>query len=385
MENNQPEVGAILLLVIFIISVLLVVIFVFVILLTQRRPQTTTPPLSSPTPFSVVEQSPTVTPTITPIKDKAISPKIHRVLTIGFNPVENGRSYADEYFQYQMGGSAESAEQKVWSDTKNAFSKVTKGSFQFEIVKSIKISSPYTYPDGFSCSLSSYSQCTSSFNHATCEARKYQFDYIAWIKQQRICEIAKEAQADEIWMLSLPYILAWENFMIGPSVGFSVNWPSFVIDSCDKHYIVVNGTYDRPTNMLHNVGHRVEDTMNYLTQTWTAADKEKYWGRFTKTCGSTHVPHNTTTAYDYGNVSTSVSNCIDWANFPEFTGTSESINCQRWGCSDAGWQEFWLSHLPKKSGETQMTSIGGKKFSFPNNWWGLLLSPDEAIAKRKEM
>lgn len=185
--------------------------------------------------------------------------------------------------------------------------------------------------------------------------------------------------------------------MIGPTQGFDVNGRSYKIDTCSKHFIVVNGTYDRPTNMLHNIGHRVEATMRYLTQNWINADRQKYWDQFASiekyngqvvsgvTCGNAHFPFNASQDYAYDNKNVQTNNCSDWKNFPNLKNTQESYGCDKWGCTDEGWQERWLGSIPKNTGETQMTSRSGKKINFPNNWWNLLLSPDLAIAKHGEI
>lgn len=364
----------------------------------SASPSTSPQPSPSVTPSATPKTTPKITPTPSPTPTSSPTSQLiqKKVLTVGFNPTENGTTYADAYFKYGMGGrTAAQTEDYVFQDTVAAFKRLSKDNIQFSIVKKINITESPTYPDGFQYTLTSYKNCvwgTPDFKPDECEARKLQFDYVAWMEKHRICQIAEEAGADEIWMLSLPYMMAWENFMVGPTRGFDVNGANYVVPSCHKHFIVVNGTYDRPTNVLHNIGHRVEATMMYLTTSWKLEDQSKHWLKFSgmggevpDSCGNTHFPHNARQGYDYGNTTTKASSCVDWKNFPNYTGAKTEINCSTWNCHDQGWQEYWLSYIPSGSGTVTMTSLSGKTFEFPKNWWTLLLSPGAAIEMKQKM
>ncbi|HEX7017478.1 MAG TPA: hypothetical protein VF209_01045 [Patescibacteria group bacterium] len=324
----------------------------------------------------------------------------HKVLAVGFNPVENGVTFADTYFAAAMGASASATEDRVFADTAEAFGRLSQGQIKFEVAKKIQITESPTYPDGFVFTLESYKPCvwgTPDFQPEECERRKQQFNYNQWIQEHRICEQAQEIGATEIWMLSLPYMMGWENFMVGPTVGFNVNGANYIVSSCAQHFIIVNGTYDRPTNVLHNIGHRVEATMQYLTASWQPEDRAQHWERFVKfgtpesvaqldvSCGNTHFPPNASIGYEYNNPTPVRNNCADWKNFPEYRGTTTTVGCEVWGCADASWQEYWLSAVPAGEGTVTMTSVTGKTFEFPRNWWTLLLSPTEAIKMKQQM
>jgi len=349
--------------------------------------------------FLILLYSSSFLKTSSPLPSELPQPKTtYRILTIGFNPRENGTSFADTYFSEQMGMDSKELEQRVAYGTTLSLSKIT--GYQFNVVKSISVDTPYTYDDGFAYSLDSYKKCVYGgpyFEPQPCENRKYLFNYEKWIAENKICEIADENDIDEIWMLSLPYVMTWENFMIGPTKGFDVNGFTYVTPACKKHYIVLNGTYERPENLMHDIGHRVEATMNFLTQNWKAEDRKKYWEDFSSpiqykdpkapngSCGNTHFPFNADSSYDYANETVSQNSCSDWKNFPDLKGTTAENSCRDWGCSDSGWQEFWLSNIPKSEGEVEMSTSKGKKFTFPKNWWPLLLSPDAAIMKEQEL
>jgi hypothetical protein len=150
--------------------------------------------------------------------------------------------------------------------------------------------------------------------------------------------------------------------------------------------------------MMHVIGHRYEATMRYLTATWKAADVTNYWDKFAATqlyngtvptsayCGNAHYTANSTVAYDYSNTSkTAANNCGDFGNFPNYSGVTATGNCSLWGCTESGWDKYWLKNVPMRSGSVSMTSKSGKTFVFPKNWWSLWLYPEAAITQRAKM
>ncbi len=324
----------------------------------------------------------------------------HRIMTIGFNLADGGGNAADRYYQSAMGGTAAVAEARVWAETKQHFEKVTHNTFSFEIVKQLQISQMQPYSDGFNFSVESYAKCVqgnAQFDGSWCESHKQLFDYKNWIESNNLCQIINENDIDEVWMLSLPFVMQYENFMVGPTDGFDVNGPGVKVSECNKHVVFINGTYDRPTNLLHNMGHRIERTMQYITSNWSESDRNRAWGNFAATqmydgsvpnqpyCGNGHYPANTAQAYQYDSSATRTTNCGDWKNFPDFVGTQTQISCSDWGCSDPGWQEYWLSALPHSEGQAVLANKDGKLFYMPKNWWLVLLRPDFAIQLKPTM
>lgn len=368
-------------------------------------PRTTSTP--SPTASPTATPNPTTQPTATPIPPTGLASGLEnttsfspRVLVIGYNPTENGIGLADRYFTNSQYPSSTAIENAVFNSTRDSFSSLSNGSINFNIVKTMHITSFPTYPDGSTYTLDSYRKCVytnPSYDAASCEQKKWQFDYGKWVKDNAVCETAQSVNADEIWVLSPPYIMAWEAFMIGPNSGFDVNGANYSISSCNKHYIVMDASYDRPENMLHDIGHRVEATMRYLTQNWRDEDTQNYWERFAALklyngqppssgyCGNAHYPSNTGSAYEYTKSESKPNTCSDWSNFPDFTGSSQFIGCSAWGCNDAGWQKYWLASLPHSPGKVLVTNKQGKQFYFLKNWWVYLLYPENAISARQIM
>lgn len=189
--------------------------------------------------------------------------------------------------------------------------------------------------------------------------------------------------------------------MIGPKSGFWVNGPFYKIDGCNKNYIVVTSEFG-PHPFTHVYAHRIEATMTFMTENWNTSDRQKYWENFSVVCqlpmgtnttpcpmtycGYGHIPSNAQSQYDYSNKTYKKSSCVDWKNFPNFTGQTENLNCDRWNCSDKapnGWEEFWFGSLPRSDGEIDMISRHSTTFKMKKNWWYYLLYPENAIQFRQ--
>lgn len=318
-----------------------------------------------------------------------------KVLVIGIDPTDTaGASLANTYFKNQMGGiNADQFEERHAVQTIEDFNQLSNGRIQYQMIGHLRFTDFPIYPNGFSFTIDSYKQCvwgTPEFNPTFCDNQKWQFPYVQYFQNHEICQKAEALNADEIWIYSPPYILAYEAFMIGPNPGYWVNGPSFTIPECIKHIVIVNGAYDTPDNFLHSYGHRVEATIDYLMQSWPTEDRFKYWERFaarnpttrsseTPFCGNVHFPFNYRFEYDVGSTIEKTSICTDFANFPTYTGDRESYSCERWGCTDRGWQKHWFSFIPHSEGTTAITNTSGVTYQFKKDWWFYILFPENAL------
>lgn len=359
-------------------------------------------PQSSPRPLSIDIPQPVISPlpTSTPVPSSTPSPSTPtptsynlNVLAIGYDPAQGDRDLVTTYFSSMLKGqTVASYEDNIFATTANNFRELSKGRINFTIKKKLRITNFQTYPDGFNYTVDSFSKCVwgnPSFDPTGCDIRKSQFDYVKFIAQNNICSLITDNNIDAVWMVSVPYVMAWETFMIGPNYGFPVNGESYATPGCLKHFIVLDGTYDRPETVLHSFGHQIEATMVYLTSIWSDVDKNKYWDSFArwgtgndatyKTCGNTHFPTNAKVGYDYSNKTNEVSTCPDWKNFPDLKGTTVTINCTAWGCDDPGWQKYWFASLPASPGAITLTGKYGNQIQFKKDWWYYLLDPDKAI------
>lgn len=324
-----------------------------------------------------------------------------RVLYVILNPVEGNKNMAEEFFGWLYGGkSVEEWENLQAEKNITSFKRLSNNTINYQIVKKINVSQFPKYTNGFQYDFETYRNwgCTTGDPQGNCERQKWLFDNVAWVKDNRICEIANENNVDEIWTISPPFIMTYESFMIGPSDSFYINGPAFNLPAeCRKHYAVLDMVYDREGPFLHIYGHKIESNMRYLTQNWKSEDYQKHWENFSAVsrysepygidgepyarayCGNAHFPSNAVKHYDFANLTYKDSTCVDWKNFPNYTGQTQNLNCQSWGCNEPGWQEFWFASLPKSEGEIEIEDNSGKKFLFKKNWWYYLLYPENSI------
>jgi hypothetical protein len=323
-----------------------------------------------------------------------------RVMTIGYNPVEGTQNLATRYFSGSwQGRTVTQQENYIFNRAINNLYTITNSKVNYKRVKHLNISDFPTYSNGLSSyTMNSYAKCisgTAQTDLAYCDARKYAFDYVAWAQRYGICSLINQNNIDEIWMLSSPYILTWENFMVGPTNGFGVNGSSFLTSGCKRHVVVNNPVYDRPDTVLHNYAHRVEATLDRLSRYWTGAEHQKYINAFmtlqqydgtavsAARCGNGHFPGNTNVDYKYNSATNATIKCKDFINFPNYTGASEVINCNAWGCDDEGWQKYWLKYLPNNNSRVAVNTftLAGTEQVY-RDWWKYILFPDILIYRK---
>jgi hypothetical protein len=359
---------------------------------------TSTTPTPIPTPSAPLR--PSASPSPLPSASSVIySP---RVLLIGLDPTDatTGASLANTYFSWQMNYQTSTQyEQTIATQTIQDFKDLSAGRINYVQADHLHLTDFTTYPNGFVYTVDSYKKCvwgTPDFDPTTCDTQKWAFPYVDYFKEHQICEKAAEVQADEIWIMSPPYILAWEAFMVTPSQGYWVNGNVYVVSTCQKPYVVVNATYDRGNSMLHSYAHRTESTIDYLMRNWSTQDRFKYWEKFaardpsTRTsgqpfCGNTHFPFNFRSEYDFSNPATKASTCADFANFPNYTGAQSVYGCDRWGCDDRGWQKEWLGSIPHTTGTFTATTTGGKSYQFNRDWWYYILYPEHTLQSENSL
>ncbi len=329
-------------------------------------------------------------------QDNPVPSKHVKVLLITFNPHEGAPSVVDRYFfdafaqfnpkpvnAYQF---ADALVKRTIED----FYCASEGMLHFHVTQIHDVRTFPTYSNGFTYTLNSYGTCLSGTDEQkqACLERRDLLNFPKWLTEQKVCERAEAADADEIWLMSPPFLANGEAMMIGPTPGFFVNGPSYVLPQCKKHYISVNPTYDRPEEFLHSYGHRVESTMEYLTSVWKEEDRQTYWRDFSRFgspteikpyCGNIHYPTNTLMEYGYGVNAAATSTCPDWQNFPNLAATAETMSCSKWGCTGRGWYVYWFSALPRHDGMAALVAKNEMPFMFSRNWWDYLLDPDKAI------
>lgn len=136
-------------------------------------------------------------------------------------------------------------------------------------------------------------------------------------------------------------------------------------------------SYERGVGeMLENLGHRVESTMQKVFE--RTAGTDNLWERFCRyekrnpglaALGNVHYAPNSDRDYDWNNASRVMSECDDWLyNFPNFKGVRRMVTASDWGNGNTReHHKWWLKHLPKTA---------GRKNGIHNNWWQYVMNPN---------
>jgi hypothetical protein len=89
--------------------------------------------------------------------------------------------------------------------------------------------------------------------------------------------------------------------------------------------------------------------------------------------GNCHVPPNGQDGYDYNNKRSVLSYADNWLRYPDLSGPPRQIGSEEWNHTQFGYQQWWLSHIPKSPGHTQHGY---------NNWWIYIANTDEDLPDR---
>jgi len=201
-------------------------------------------------------------------------------------------------------------------------------------------------------------------------------DYPKLLRDYGICDLSNKKKISELWLWGGPWFGFWEAVQAGPDP-IITNGPPIVGTDCQRTLDIMGFSYERGVaDMVHDFAHRVEGNMDHVYGR-RAPDETNPWNKFTLVdrdtpgrggCGTVHDPVNAPPGeeYIYWNTQTVPSSCDDFLNYPDLTGTFVDVNCSTWGCTDLGYYQWWLGHLPRAHGVTD-----GKL----NNWWAYVLHP----------
>lgn len=189
-------------------------------------------------------------------------------------------------------------------------------------------------------------------------------DYNKMLADNSVCEYLNTNVIDEVWIWGFGNGGFWEANMAGTGA-YWTNGPVINGTSCQKAIHVMGFNYELPYEYaLHSIGHRIEGTMrNFLSSEFNSFSV--YQANGNSSCGSVHFPSNGKADYDYGNSTYTSSDCSDWS--VNHTGARESINCTKWGCSQAGYMMWWLQNIPGDN--NRLTRFNDNAMP---NWWKLI-------------
>ena len=106
-------------------------------------------------------------------------------------------------------------------------------------------------------------------------------DYRVMIKTCKMAELVDSGEVDEVWMFGDPYFGWFESCMAGPGT-FWINGTPLLDVKCKRAFAIMGFNYERgPGEMLEDLGHRAESTMERVFGGWKAGEASNDWERFT--------------------------------------------------------------------------------------------------------
>ena len=198
-----------------------------------------------------------------------------------------------------------------------------------------------------------------------------------------ICGKANRGEIDEVWIYNGPWFGFYESTLVGPGAYWYNSTPVPKPYTCNRLVPIMGPSPHVGVDYeIHDFGHRTEATMKKVYGVWDSSNPvHNNWEKFTLVkslaagysysgCGNVHYPPNGVTDYDYSNSSTVMSNCDDFANYPNLHDPQtvlKPVSCSNWGCDQFGYLSFWFSHLPSNPGcgSDMVASDWWKYFSDP--------------------
>ncbi len=201
-----------------------------------------------------------------------------------------------------------------------------------------------------------------------------------------ICGKANRGEIDEVWIYNGPYFGFYESTLVGPEAYWYNSPPVPGPHNCQRLIPIMGPSPERDLGCaIHNFGHRMEATMTRVYGSWEQNRTAHNWERFALVqalspdysysgCGNIHYPPNGTSDYDYENTSSVLSNCDDFAYYPDLGDPAETarpVTCAEWGCTGIGYLAYWFAHLP--------SNRGCGPDGVASNWWKYFADPALAL------
>jgi len=298
-------------------------------------------------------------------------PLVVKVAVINFDPVV-GDSTLHQRFGWQNPKALAEEYQAAISEISHNRVRLDIVSWQDESVFPIKT-------DGFVYSLEEFEQCWET--RTTCHDPDG-IDYLAMFSNYNIAQRIDAGEMDEVWIFGAPYMGFWESSMAGPGA-FYINGGVFEEVEVSKPFAIMGFSYERRlAEMIHNLCHRTEATMEKVSGGWDTTDLSTDWAKFAANAhqsngvaavGSCHYPPNGVEDYDYDNLSTVWSSASAWMDYPHLEEKADSINADTWGGPEyhLNYMKWWFSHLPHASGPSETGIL--------SNWWAYIFHFQENV------
>ena len=201
-----------------------------------------------------------------------------------------------------------------------------------------------------------------------------------------ICGKLNRGEIDEVWMYGGPWFGYYKSTLVGPGSYYFNSFPVSGLHNCNKILPIMGPSVERTVQeAVHNFTHRTEDTMKKVYGSWSQNSTSHSWNKFALVqsqspnysyggCGSSHYPHNGTSGYNYDNLLSVLSNCADFANYPNLGDpllVAQPVNCSAWGCMELDYFRYWFGHMP--------ANVGCGPDNVANNWWNYIADPKVAL------
>jgi hypothetical protein len=274
----------------------------------------------------------------------------------------------------------------ITQGTLDLFSQASNGKMNYVIANTTIVTSGWPeLIDGFTYTEAQYLAVigNSNLHH---EPTGVNYTKIVNDPQFDICGKVNRGEIDEVWIYNGPWFGFYESTLVGPGAYAYNSSPVGGPHTCTKLIPIMGPSPERSVNeAVHNFGHRTEATLTKVYGSWQQNNTSHSWNKFGLVkaqsasysysgCGSTHYPPNGTSDYDYTNSTSVLSNCSDFANYPNLSDplqVAQPVSCSAWGCLELNYYKYWFGHLP--------TNTGCGPDNVANDWWKYFASPAYAL------
>ncbi len=302
-----------------------------------------------------------------------------KVYVIVYDPLLSDGQHLSEYLGWNR-------HTDLTQETVEFFRRITGGMLNYEIVYTTVVTDGWPRKiDGFRYSEAEY---LGVIRGTVPPHTPDNVDYNAIVNSPvfDICGRANRREIDEVWIYNGPWFGFYESTLVGPNAYFYNSPPVSGPHMCNRLIPIMGPSPERGLDSaIHNFGHRVESTMTKVYGSWEQNRTAHNWERFALVralspnysysgCGNIHYPPNGSRDYDYANTATVLSNCDDFAQYPNLSNPLDvvtPITCSHWNCDHLGFLEFWFRHIPAKQGCGSDTVA--------NNWWKYMSIPELAL------
>ncbi len=244
-------------------------------------------------------------------------------------------------------------------DYRDAVRRATWDSVDYQVEKFSRIDEFPRRTDGDRYTEQSYLDCLA--NTDTClPDSPYMTDLAHYAELFGWCEEARNG-VDEIWVFGAPWFGMPESQMTGKGAYWLNSTP--LETGCDTPLVIMAYSYHVPaSNMMHNLGHRIESHLSHAFGSWPSDQGPSPWEQFSRRaensdepeCGNVHWPPSTEIEYGYWDTAEASSGCDRWLDYPNHADVApEPVSCFTWGCdgdTQLNYLQWWVQHIPHTEG-----------------------------------